>query len=142
MLNSQHNFLSHFCIAGINYRKSDVNIRGKFSLSQEQCEFLLKETIAKQIPGAFVLSTCNRTEIYGISHQPRELIELLCLHTHGTVHDFMEHGYTREGLAAVEHLFKVAAGLDSQIIGDYEILSQLKSEIRVFTIQHGKVQSN
>lgn len=126
MLNSQHNFLSHFCIAGINYRKSDVNIRGKFSLSQEQCEFLLRETITKQIPGAFVLSTCNRTEIYGISYQPRELIELLCLHTHGTVHDFIEHGYTRQGLAAVEHLFKVSAGLDSQIIGDYEILSQLK----------------
>ncbi len=126
MLNSQHNFLSHFCIAGINYRKSDVNIRGKFSLSQEQCEFLLRETISKQIPGAFVLSTCNRTEIYGISQQPRELIELLCLHTQGTVHDFIEHGYTRQGLTAVEHLFKVSAGLDSQIIGDYEILSQLK----------------
>ncbi|MEO6456095.1 MAG: glutamyl-tRNA reductase [Ginsengibacter sp.] len=126
MPDSQHNFLSHFCIAGINYRKSDVNIRGKFSLTQEQCEFLLKETISKQIPGAFVLSTCNRTEIYGISHQPRELIELLCLHTQGTVHDFIEHGYTRQGLAAVEHLFRVSAGLDSQIIGDYEILSQLK----------------
>ena len=130
MLNSQHNFLSHFCIAGINYRKSDVNIRGKFSLSQEQCEFLLRETISKQIPGAFVLSTCNRTEIYGISNQPRELIELLCLHTQGTVHDFMDHGYTRQGLAAVEHLFKVSAGLDSQIIGDYEILSQLKHAVK------------
>lgn len=126
MLNSQHNFLSHFCIAGINYRKSDINIRGKFSLSQEQCEFLLKETISKQIPGAFVLSTCNRTEIYGISQQPRELIDLLCLHTQGTVHDFIEHGYTWQGLSAVEHLFKVSAGLDSQIIGDYEILSQIK----------------
>ena len=130
MLNSQHNFLSHFCIAGINYRKSDVNIRGKFSLPQEQCEFLLRETIAKQIPGAFVLSTCNRTEIYGISNQPGELIELLCLHTHGTVHEFIEHGYTRQGLAAVEHLFKVSAGLDSQIIGDYEILSQLKHAVK------------
>ncbi len=126
MPNNHHNFLSYFCIAGINYRKSDVSIRGKFSLSQEQCEFLLRETIAKQIPGAFVLSTCNRTEIYGISNQPHELIELLCLHTHGTVHEFIEHGYTHQGLAAVEHLFKVSAGLDSQIIGDYEILSQLK----------------
>ena len=74
MLNTHHNFLSHFCIAGINYRKSDVNIRGKFSLSQELCEHLLHEAIAKHIPGAFVLSTCNRTEIYGISNQPKELI--------------------------------------------------------------------
>src|SRR5688572_17785954 len=130
MLNAHHN-LSHFYIAGINYRKSDVNVRGKFSLSPEQCEHLLRETILRQIPGAFVLSTCNRTEIYGISNQPRELIELLCMHTQGTVQDFIDHGYTFQGLAAVEHLFKVSAGLDSQIIGDYEILSQLKRAAKV-----------
>lgn len=130
MLHNHNNHLSHFCVAGINYRKSDLNIRSKFSLSQEQCEFLLKETIAKQIPGAFVLSTCNRTEIYGISHEPRQLAELLCLHTHGSVHDFIEYGYTRQALPAVEHLFKVSAGLDSQIIGDHEILSQLKQAVK------------
>jgi glutamyl-tRNA reductase len=131
MLNADHNLLSHFCIAGINYRKSDVNIRGKFSLSQEQCEHLLHQAIAKHIPGAFVLSTCNRTEIYGICNQSKELIELLCMHTQGTVQDFIDQGYTFQGLAAVEHLFKVSAGLDSQIIGDYEILSQLKHAAKV-----------
>ncbi len=131
MLNALQNYLPYFSIAGINYRKSDVNIRGKFSLSQEQCEHLLRQAISKQIPGAFVLSTCNRTEIYGISNQPKELIELLCMHTQGTVQDFIDHGYTSQGLAAVEHLFKVSAGLDSQIIGDYEILSQLKHAAKV-----------
>jgi len=140
MLNSHHNFLSQFCIAGINYRKSDVNIRGKFSLSQEQCEYLLRQAIGKHVPGAFVLSTCNRTEIYGICNQPNELIELLCLHTQGTVHDFIEHGYIYHGLRAIEHLFKVAAGLDSQIIGDYEILSQLKHATS-FARQHGSMNS-
>jgi glutamyl-tRNA reductase len=131
MLNALQNYLPYFSIAGINYRKSDVNIRGKFSLSQEQCEHLLRQAISKQIPGAFVLSTCNRTEIYGISNQPKELIELLCMHTQGTVQDFIDHGYISQGLAAVEHLFKVSAGLDSQIIGDYEILSQLKHAAKV-----------
>ena len=140
MLNAPHNFLSHFCIAGINYRKSDVNTRGKFSLLQEQCEHLLHEAIAKHIPGAFVLSTCNRTEIYGISNQPKELIELLCMHTQGTVQDFIDHGYTFQGLAAFEHLFKVSAGLDSQIIGDYEILSQLKHAAKVAR-QQGSINS-
>jgi glutamyl-tRNA reductase len=140
MVNNHNNFLSHFCIAGINYRKSDVNIRGKFSLSPEQCEYALRQAIAKHIPGAFVLSTCNRTEIYGISNQPNELIELLCLHTQGTVHDFIEHGYIYQGLPAIEHLFKVAAGLDSQIIGDYEILSQLKHAVN-FAKQHGSINS-
>ena len=121
-----HHFLSDFCIAGINYRKSDVTVRGKFSLTTEQCGQLLEEVVKKQLPGAFVISTCNRTEIYGISSSPKELIELLCLHTQGRISDFIEHGYTFRGLEAVEHLFKVAAGIDSQIIGDHEILSQLK----------------
>ncbi|MDQ6757647.1 MAG: glutamyl-tRNA reductase [Bacteroidota bacterium] len=126
MINTHHDFLSDFCIAGINYRKSDVIVRGKFSLTTDQCELLLNEVVKKHIPGAFVLSTCNRTEIYGISSAPQELIELLCLHTQGRIKDFIEHGYTHRGLEAVEHLFKMAAGIDSQIIGDHEILSQLK----------------
>jgi glutamyl-tRNA reductase len=135
MLSNQHNFLSDFCIAGINYRKSDVIVRGKFSLTTEQCDLLLKEVVKKHIPGAFVLSTCNRTEIYGISSTPKELIELLCLHTQGRIKDFIEHGYTHRGLDAVEHLFKMAAGIDSQIIGDHEILSQLKLAAK-FAKQH------
>ena len=75
-MNTTHqDFISNFCIAGINYRKSDVIVRGKFSLTTDQCEQLLQEAVKKYIPGAFVLSTCNRTEIYGISSSPQELIE-------------------------------------------------------------------
>ena len=140
MLSNHHNFLSEFCIAGINYRKSDVIVRGKFSLTTEQCEQLLTEVVKKHIPGAFVLSTCNRTEIYGISSSPQELIELLCLHTQGRIKDFIEHGYTYRGLDAVEHLFKMAAGIDSQIIGDHEILSQLKIAAK-FAKQHGCINN-
>ena len=125
-MNTHYDFLSDFCIAGINYRKSDVVVRGKFSLTSEQCELLLQEVVQKHLPGAFVLSTCNRTEIYGISTSPQDLIELLCHHTQGRIKDFIEHGYTHRGLKAVEHLFNMAAGIDSQIVGDHEILSQLK----------------
>ena len=140
-MNTAHqDFLNDFCIAGINYRKSDVIVRGKFSLTTEQCEQLLKEVIRKHIPGAFVLSTCNRTEIYGLSSSPQELIELLCLHTQGRIKDFIEHGYTHRGLDAVEHLFKMAAGIDSQIIGDHEILSQLKAAVK-FAKQHNCINN-
>lgn len=125
------NYLSHFCIAGINYRKSDVKVRGKFSLTSGQCKQLLSEVLRKNLPGAFVLSTCNRTEVYGISGSPQELVELLCLHTRGRIKDFVEHGYIMQGIDAVDHLYKVAAGLDSQIIGDHEILSQLKQAVKL-----------
>ena len=121
-----HRFLDSFCVAGINYRKSDISIRGKFSLMPEQSVLLLEQALEKEFPGCMVLSTCNRTEIYGICDNPHELIEMLCIHTHGSMKDFIEHGYQYKGLATVEHLFKVTAGLDSQIIGDYEILSQIK----------------
>lgn len=121
-----HQFLDSFCVAGINYRKSDISIRGKFSVLPEHSVLLLEEAVQKRFPGCMVLSTCNRTEIYGICDHPHQLMEMLCIHTHGSMKDFIEHGYQYKGLAAVEYLFKVAAGLDSQIIGDYEILSQLK----------------
>src|SRR5665213_755369 len=121
-----HQFLDSFCIAGINYRKSDISIRGKFSLLPEQSVLLLQQAVEKEFPGCMVLSTCNRTEIYVICDNPHELIEMLCIHTHGSMKDFIEHGYQYKGLDTVEHLFKVTSGLDSQIIGDYEILSQIK----------------
>lgn len=121
-----HQFLDNFCIAGINYKKSDISIRGKFSLLPKHSLLLLEQAVEKKFPGCLVLSTCNRTEIYGICDSPNQLIEMLCIHTNGNMKDFLEHGYQYKGLPAVEHLFKVAAGLDSQIIGDYEILSQLK----------------
>jgi glutamyl-tRNA reductase len=130
ILETFHNSLNNFCIAGINYRKSDVSIRGKFSILPEHSLLVLQQAIEKKFPGCMVLSTCNRTEIYGMCDHPHELIEMLCIHTHGNMKEFIEHGYQYQGLPAVEHLFKVAAGLDSQIIGDYEILSQIKLAVR------------
>ncbi|MEO7961781.1 MAG: glutamyl-tRNA reductase [Ginsengibacter sp.] len=121
-----HIYLSNFCVAGINYRKSDISIRGKFSLLPEQSSLLLQQALSKKFPACMVLSTCNRTEIYGICDHPDELIEMLCIHTHGNMQEFISHGYKFQGSKAAEHLLRVAAGLDSQIIGDYEILAQLK----------------
>ena len=93
-----HQFLDSFCVAGINYRKSDISIRGKFSLLPEHSILLLKEAVEKRFPGCMVLSTCNRTEIYGICDHPQQLIEMLCIHTHGNMKDFIEHGYQYKGL--------------------------------------------
>lgn len=126
-----HNLLNNFCIAGINYRKSDISIRGKFSLLPEHSILLLQQAVSKKFPGCMVLSTCNRTEIYGMCDHPHELIEMLCIHTHGNMKEFIEHGYQYQGLSTVEHLFRVSAGLDSQIIGDHEILSQLKQAAKL-----------
>ncbi|MDP4284607.1 MAG: glutamyl-tRNA reductase [Bacteroidota bacterium] len=126
-----NNSLDNFCIVGVNYRKSDMNIRGKFSLSQDQSLDLLKQAVSKKIPGCLVLSTCNRTEVYGICNDPHQLIDLLCNRTNGLKEEFLDHGYIHQGLSAIDHLFKVASGLDSQIIGDYEILAQIKQSAKI-----------
>jgi len=131
LANTYHTSLNSFCIVGINYRKSDMAIRGRFSLSADQTIDVLKQAAAKNITGCLPLSTCNRTEIYGISNNPEIFSQLLCENTSNQLEDFQKYSYTYQGLEAIEHLFKVASGLDSQIIGDYEILSQLKQATNV-----------
>jgi glutamyl-tRNA reductase len=123
--------LKNFSIVGINYRKSDITMRGKFSVSPEQSAQLIQNALSGNIDGCLVLSTCNRTEVYGICNSPEELSDLLCNYTNGTKNEFALQGYVYTGRDAIEHLLKVASGLDSQIIGDYEILSQLKHAAQV-----------
>jgi glutamyl-tRNA reductase len=122
--------IDDFFIAGINYKKTDVSIRGQFAINSDQYHVLLIAAAEKKLTELFVLSTCNRTEIYGITHQPEELIDLLCSQTIGNIETFKELAYIKKGKDAVEHLFEVAAGLDSQILGDYEIVGQLKQAVK------------
>jgi glutamyl-tRNA reductase len=128
---SINNQLNNFCVIGVNYHKSDIAMRGKFSLSENQTLLFLKESALIGFNPSFVLSTCNRTEVYSICSNPENLVELLCSNTQSNLQDFFEYGYIYQGLQAIEHLFKVASGLDSQIIGDYEILAQLKQATKL-----------
>ena len=130
-ITTYNNSLNCFCIVGINFRKSDMSVRNKFSITSDQSIELLNQATDHKIPGCLVLSTCNRTEIYGLSTDPQMLVEMLCANTHTTKEDFLEQSYILSGIGAIEHLFKVASGLDSQIIGDYEILSQLKHAAKI-----------
>ena len=131
MTNKQPIDISRFYIAGINYRKSDASIRGHFAISNEHYTTLLSSSTQHQIDEFFVLSTCNRTEIYGVATSPNNLIDLLCTETVGDVATFKKMAYVKRGYDAIEHLFNVAAGLDSQILGDYEIVGQLKLAVKL-----------
>jgi glutamyl-tRNA reductase len=122
--------LEHFFVAGINYKKTDVSIRGKFAINNEEYDLLLKKASADKLTELFILSTCNRTEIYGIANNAEDLINLLCSETAGDIKTFRELAYIKRGKKAIEHLFAVGAGLDSQILGDYEIVSQLKQAVK------------
>lgn len=124
-----HHDISRFYVAGINYKKTDAAVRGEFAVSPEKYRMLL--TAANADSELFVLSTCNRTEIYGRANDPLQLIDLLCQYTTGDKKTFLSRAYIKNGLDAIEHLFKVSAGLDSQILGDYEIVGQIKQAVKI-----------
>ncbi len=116
----------HFYAIGLSYKKADAEVRGHFSVGNEAKRNILSQAKEEGISSLIVISTCNRTELYGFAEHPFQLIKLLCEHTHGTIEEFEKVAYVHKNSAAVAHLFKVGTGLDSQILGDFEIISQLK----------------
>ncbi len=110
---------------GVSYKKADVETRSNFSISKENQILLLNEAKQQGVK-LFVLSTCNRTEITGFAEHPFKLISLLCKYSNGSVDDFVKVSSIHKTQDAVDHLFRLATGIESQILGDYEIVGQLK----------------
>lgn len=117
----------YFYAVGLSYRKADAEIRGKFSLGSEAKTGVLLQAKNEGIESLVVISTCNRTEIYGFAEHPFQLIKLLCDNSQGSVEEFQKVAFVYKGKEAISHVFRVGTGLDSQILGDFEIISQMKS---------------
>lgn len=121
---SKHHY---FYAVGLSYKKADAEIRGKFSLDAVAKTRLLEQAKNEGIESLIVTSTCNRTEIYGFAEHPFQLIKLICENSQGSVETFQKVGFVYKNQEAVSHLFRVGTGLDSQILGDFEIISQIKT---------------
>ncbi len=115
-----------FYVIGLNYEKADVVTRSNFSLSKEKQKQLLSEAKKININSVVILSTCNRIEIMGFAKHPFQLISLLCKYSKGTVEEFAKVSYVFKNSDAAEHVIRIATGIESQILGDYEIVGQLK----------------
>lgn len=115
-----------FHVIGISYQKADIDTRGKFSLTPSQTEALLSAGAAQGMDCMMVLSTCNRTEIYAYSNETQRLIDLLCTHSNGNKNDWEKVGWVKKGEEAVNHLLRVGCGLESKILGDFQIIGQIK----------------
>lgn len=127
---------NYFYAIGLSYKKADADIRGRFSLDENAKGALLNQAKDNDIESLVVISTCNRTEIYGFAQHPFQLIKLLCDNTKGTVEEFQEVAFVYKNKEAISHIFRVGSGLDSQILGDFEIISQLKSSTKL-SRKHG-----
>jgi glutamyl-tRNA reductase len=118
---------------GINHQSAPVDLRGRFAFALDQIAPTLKslrETLSH--PEAAILSTCNRTEIYCASaHNDIEpTIEWLA-HSGGVSPQVVKaHAYTLQDGLAARHAFRVASGLDSMVLGEAQILGQMKDAVR------------
>lgn len=115
-----------FYAIGLSYKKADATTRGHFAISETAQAAILNGARDEGVTALTVISTCNRTELYGFAPDAITLVKILCEHTHGTIEEFLDVAYLHKGDEAIAHLFKVGTGLDSQILGDFEIIGQLK----------------
>lgn len=131
----QQEIQKHFYNIGVSYVKADAKTRGKYSLSKEHQKALLVMAKEKNFEGVFVLSTCNRTEISGFAAHPYQLIQLLCHFSEGTIEEFATISNVYKNQEAINHLFRIGTGLESQILGDYEIVGQLRQSFKMAKAQ-------
>jgi len=114
-------------VAGLSYKTAPVEVREKLAVHPSRlrchgCRLKLGGNLAEVV----LLSTCNRVEIYGVTPKVNGNVHRLFQQLAGGEVDFVPHLYIREGAEAVEHLFSVASGLDSMVIGETEITGQVK----------------
>ena len=119
---------------GLNHHTAPLDLRGRFAFSMDQIEPTLRglrQSLARQRETT-LLSTCNRTEIYCAGDQPdlEHTLQWLA-HSGGVSADLLRsHAYTLEGDRAARHAFRVASGLDSMVLGEPQILGQMKHAVR------------
>ncbi|MFT4086803.1 MAG: glutamyl-tRNA reductase [Gordonia sp. (in: high G+C Gram-positive bacteria)] len=117
---------------GVSHRSAPVPVLERLAISEHDRPKLVQSLMQKPaISEAMLVSTCNRVEIYAVVeafHPALEAIgEVLGGFTGLTVAEMTDHAYVRYSEAAVEHLFTVAAGLDSMVVGEQQILGQIRS---------------
>src|SRR2546422_2937343 len=129
-------------LVGLNHRTAPIEVRERVSFTAEQTRRAAEELRARGIlEETLVLSTCNRSEVYGVppesSHECAPGLSTFLSEFHSVRHDVLSvslyHHYDQE---AVRHLFRVAAGLDSMLLGEAEILGQVREAYR-FAHEHG-----
>ena len=126
------NKTANFAVLSISFEKADAETRGKFSFFDENIKGFVNDIHEQNLGDAFVVSTCNRTEIYTTTPNYLLVAELYCKTIGVSLTDFMQYVNILKREEALNHLFRVSAGLESQIIGDFEIIGQIKNAYHRF----------
>jgi glutamyl-tRNA reductase len=126
---------------GINHNTADVGLREKVAISNTEVPQLLNILGESGIEESCILSTCNRTEIYSYSNtiHTNNLIDVVSDFKKIPQNELKEVSFMNMGMDAVDHLFRVTSSIDSMIIGEPEILGQVK---KAYTqaVEHGSIK--
>ncbi|MDO8589057.1 MAG: glutamyl-tRNA reductase [Armatimonadota bacterium] len=121
----------HLVVIGLNHTTAPIDVRERLSVPESGlADALSRLKMCGCVTECCILSTCNRTEMYAVTESRDDdavLIDFLSALTGVPKADFTDHLYTRSGHKAVDHLFRVSAGLDSMMLGEPQILGQVKS---------------
>ncbi len=123
---------ANFAVLSVSYEKADAETRSKFAFFEEHIKDFLSSLYQEQLGDAFVVSTCNRTEIYTTTQNYLSVAEEFCKTTGVSLNDFLKFANIFTQDDALNHLFRVAGGLESQILGDFEIIGQIKNAYNRF----------
>lgn len=115
---------------GINHQTAPLAIREQVAFHAETLEQALLDLVGhRPVKEAAILSTCNRTEIYCNTESPQQAVEWLADYHHIRKQAIEPHLYTLPQDEAVKHAFRVASGLDSMVLGETQILGQMKQAV-------------
>jgi glutamyl-tRNA reductase len=128
-------------LLGVSHRTAPVELREKLDFSSRDVGAAVQELAARaSVPECVVLSTCNRSEVYvvndNLERTRADVVDFLSQFHQLPREAFTEHLFSIEGADAVRHLFRVAAGLDSALIGEPQILGQVKEAFQAAAERH------
>src|SRR5690606_14104208 len=116
---------------GINHTTAPLDVREQVTFPENAMEHALHDLVGRNpVKEAAIVSTCNRTEVYCSTEKPEEAMRWLADFHHLQVHDLDPYLYKLPREKAVKHAFRVASGLDSMVIGEPQILGQMKNAIK------------
>ena len=116
---------------GMNHQSAPLELRERVVFAAERLQVALAELVrAKPVTEAAIISTCNRTEIYGASGDPSQALDWMADYHGVSTEELKPHVYALPQGEAVRHAFRVASGLDSMVLGEPQILGQMKDAVR------------
>lgn len=121
----------HLYTVGVNHTTAPISVREHVAFQNETLGHALRDLTAHGVHEAAILSTCNRTELYCNTDNPQKAMSWLAQYHKLNPDNIQPYMYTLPSQDAVKHAFRVASGLDSMVLGEPQILGQMKQAVKI-----------